>query len=399
MITAGNQLGSSEPMRLLLEWGANPRIKTPRGRTALWFAVDSDNAAGVEVLIDAGAEVNEESEDVFRVICLAARNGNPNILELLLTAGASPHPHSDATKYLSASSYEIPLFEAAESGNANCVRMLLTAGVPAMVQDNRGDTALAHAGSPQVVRVLVEAGCPLDVFNQYSKTELDEALTSRRADVARELITMGTSLALCDQSGRSVLVRYVSSYEVDSELVKLLIDAGADIHTRFYNNQTVLHAASQLWAGDRRGQLGPVIKVLIDAGLPVDIRDDSGKTPLHLAVGDEGGDMGAIQMLLDMGADVNSLDGKGRTPLIIALKKGWYYARQTVPLLLSRGADPCLKALDGSTAYDFAVYNVEIWERIVNQRRQEPEPDQQNIENGLKLISDLEFVRDLVRLP
>ena len=54
-----------------------------------------------------------------------------------------------------------------------------------------------------------------------------------------------------------------------------------------------------------------VVKLLIDAGADVNAKNNDGKTPLHIIKKSET----IAQMLIDAGADVNAKNKKGYTPL------------------------------------------------------------------------------------
>jgi len=144
------------------------------------------------------------------------------------------------------------------------------------------------------------------------------------------------------------------------ELVKMLIQVGADINTRCAN-----HGRYPLFVAAMYGHL-EVVKVLIQAGAKVDQCDNYGYSPLSFAafnghlnvvkvliqstanpnVGQPplwsaafSGHLKIVKLLLQAGADPNQCDRLGRSPLDIATErghldvvevlKGW---RQMVPL-------------------------------------------------------------------
>ena len=63
--------------------------------------------------------------------------------------------------------------------------------------------------------------------------------------------------------------------------VKVLLDAGADIHARAEDGRTPLHLAEQ-YGGERYDDPG-AIPVLLAAGANPDARDEKHNTPLHMA--------------------------------------------------------------------------------------------------------------------
>ena len=74
---------------MLLSVGANPNIQIENGGgTALMIAVDTGYQQGVEILLNAGASVKLRDSNGYTALHYAAKNGNLEIVELLLASGA-----------------------------------------------------------------------------------------------------------------------------------------------------------------------------------------------------------------------------------------------------------------------------------------------------------------------
>ena len=93
---------------------------------------------------------------------------------------------------------------------------------------------------------------------------------------------------------------------VDQEKMRLLLDAGADVHARDKDGYTPLHRAA---ASDR----DDLAALLIAHGADVDARSDEDRTPLHFAA--EQGHTAVVELLLEKGADINAETKDRRTPL------------------------------------------------------------------------------------
>jgi ankyrin repeat protein len=99
--------------------------------------------------------------------------------------------------------------------------------------------------------------------------------------------------------------------------------------------EPLLHSAS------RRGNC-QIIKMLLEAGADINARDRAGRTPLLAAAESLQGD--AVIVLLEAGGvDINAHDNEGQTALSIAVKNDCNYA---VDLFLRHGADPMLDTSD-----------------------------------------------------
>ena len=103
-------------------------------------------------------------------------------------------------------------------------------------------------------------------------------------------------------AARRLLLKSMTGYE--PEIVRALLDAGADVNARDRSGTAPMHKAYTL----------EILKVLLDAGADVNARNESGSTPLHGARTPE-----IAQALLNAGAQVNVRDEFGFTALHCAV--------------------------------------------------------------------------------
>ena len=120
-----------------------------------------------------------------------------------------------------------------------------------------------------------------------------------------------------------------------AEVVRVLLENGADGKARDNKNRTPLHWAS------KRGRV-EVVQVLLEHGAHAKAQDDSRRTPLHRA--SQRGHVEVAHVLLDHGADPTAQDKKRRTPLHWSSKRGHVGVSR---VLLNRGAD--VKAQDSNS--------------------------------------------------
>lgn len=132
-------------------------------RTALMFAAFNAQTDIVKMLIDAGADVNQQDAGGTSPLMFAASapNGSAAVV-LLLDAGAEINM-IDSNEHFTA------LMWAAAEGQAENVKLLLERGADATLQDIDGDTAesfAAQAGHTAVVQILKKAAAPAESENE-----------------------------------------------------------------------------------------------------------------------------------------------------------------------------------------------------------------------------------------
>jgi ankyrin repeat protein len=149
-----------------------------------------------------------------------------------------------------------------------------------------------------------------------------------------------------DKSGWTALLWAIASNS-DLEIVKLLVEAGADVNLSDNRLTTPLMRAC-------RPKDISCVQYLIEKGADISHRDDKGRTALLFTC--EGiVSLDLIGLLIEKGADVNTSDMNGATPLMLASRFGH---RELVIYLLQKGADARVQDREGNTALSRALFNV-----------------------------------------
>lgn len=134
-----------------------------------------------------------------------------------------------------------------------------------------------------------------------------------------------------------------AAYRGNIEIIKALVEYGADINVLTNTGQGVLHIAAQ---GD---QPESIIFFKEKYKFSMNSRDFSGSTPLHWAC--HTGSELSLNFLMAFGADVNSQDDVGVTPLHLGAISE---KSRIIKKLIQFGADKKLKDNSGRTPYDLA---------------------------------------------
>jgi ankyrin repeat protein len=116
-----------------------------------------------------------------------------------------------------------------------------------------------------------------------------------------------------------------------TEIVRVLLESGADIEAKNFENSTPIFSAVAIENGE-----SDCLRLLIDAGANVNAEHDK-YSVLHLAANNDNFD--AVQMLIEAGALVNAQNQYGATPLHSAAEMN---NAQSVKALLKGGADPTI---------------------------------------------------------
>jgi ankyrin repeat protein len=323
--------GKTDGIRLLLEAGADVNAaETWGGTTALMWAVAEGHVEAARMLIAAGADVNPRSHYV------AAANGRG-------FEGRTPSPTRTEEKVEEfASGWLTPLMFAARDGALELARILIGAGADVDAMAGDGKTALALAifnGNYDVASFLVDSKADVNRADAQRFTPLFWAADRRNMETApnfpwmvtadpmpliRKLLDAGANPnALVNNTPRgrmregsprivfaTALMR--AAFAADLELVKLLLERGANPTIVSRDAETMVSAAAGLAFvhGYHRGKSSEerlqVVKLFVQLGNDVNQPDDYGITPL-MAAGNYG-DVAIIQYLIDAGADLGAHD-------------------------------------------------------------------------------------------
>jgi ankyrin repeat protein len=323
--------GRTDAIRVLAEAGANANAQeTWGGTTALMWAVSEGHADAAKLLIAAGADANARSHYV------AAANGRGFEGRTPVANRTDPKVEEFASGWLT------PLTLAAREGDVEMARILVNAGADVNAVAGDGKTALALAvfnGNYEAASFLVDSKADVNKADAQRFTPLFWAVDRRNMETApnfpwmvtvdplpliRQLLDAGANPnALVNNTPRArmregsprivfatALMR--AAFAGDLELVKLLLDRGADPKITSRDSETMLSAAAGLAFihGYHRGKSPEerlqVVKLFVQLGNDVNWADDYGITPL-MAAGNYG-NVPIIQYLIDAGADLSAHD-------------------------------------------------------------------------------------------
>ncbi|KAG6354339.1 hypothetical protein INS49_004356 [Diaporthe citri] len=323
-LLAASAKGNEEKVRSVLKEGSPWSSSKDQAalRKALQKASARDNLNIIDLLLRKGAEVDAQTEDEFPALFRAAQTGQTAVLVELL----SQRPDLEARDR----SGQTPLFVASVKGYANIVELLLARGavVDALDKDARtpllalaADKSSASAwntGASEVVRLLVSHGSNVNFKDKIGRTPLLWAATNGHYDLVKTLLETGADVSAVNNRGRTALHLAVDSTDTThiEEIMKILLQYQADARAISDGGWTPLHNAAQ------KG-LTCVVERLLEAGASINARLSNGMTALHWAAFNGFEDVVNV-LISEEEADLGIKDGFGRAPWLCAAEHGHY---------------------------------------------------------------------------
>ena len=414
--------GQADLCRLLLHFGARADIPR-RGEptvTPLEAAIANDHTEAALVLINA---ISPESLAPIRgrnqpPLFLAIQNENVEIIKALLAKNADVNAPGRVSEVV-----QTPFAYAVAIGNTEIAQILLDAGANVRFEQGNIRTAdalltAALSRNYDMCAFLVEAGIDVNTTFDEKRTVLHHLLGQRELfSFYRKMDPFGgvwgqpftvtgpyKRVAHPYEAGKvetnaSFIYRNVRP-EPDfraNRLIKLFVDAGADVNVRDENDASVLETLffAQIEGIRAFEDFRSLLELLIAADVDLNAADENGWTPLYYllfycfldepedawelsetqirAIADK--KIALFNMFIEAGAEVKTADKNGNTLLhyvvqspLDSISKGRFqidliydsrgihrlFGRQLIELLLENGLSLTDENNDGETPLDWA---------------------------------------------
>jgi ankyrin repeat protein len=313
-------------------------------RNALIQACEQLDAAAVDVLVAAGADVSCRATDA-RAPLSAVFEGRRHV----------------------------------DFGTASLiVTRLLDLGAPIDAEPTNSCTALGmavHGDHMELAQLLIDRGSNVLQRDKHGRSLLHVAMCGRGGSAMIDyLVARGLDVLARDNDGNTLLHAAVSSAEgrAAPDRVQLLARAGIDVNASNKRGETALYTAAAAgleYVSRPRNAQHDAAVALLELGADANARTVDGVTALHETVESERDASEFLEALVSHGADVNARTNLGFTPLMCLVARMEYDKTRgdLLRLLVKRGADINAVNNAGESAFGIAVEDNDMayWEKLV----------------------------------
>ena len=230
----------------------------------------------------------------------SARDGSPNLTDLLKRLKTEQRKTALKTKTKDGNQFVTPLIIAAHNGHLNSVKILLRYGAD-----------IEARGTLKIQNDVIEGCTPLWAAASAGHLDVVKLLIKRKADVDGRASKGSTPLR-------------VAAHDGHLDVVRCLVERGADVNTRIYDDESTPLMVACSWGHSS------VATYLINRGAIINLQCKYGSTALHDAV--KRGYLEMVSQLLALGAS-QLPNNQGLTPLLYACD---YCSVEIVEYLINR---------------------------------------------------------------
>jgi len=262
------------------------------GLTALVFAARQNCIECARELLEAGADVNQTTHYGWTPLLTATQNRNYKLAAFLLEHGANPNLRNNggwSPLYLATDNRNIEMGDyptpKADMDHLEFIKMLVAKGADVNVrvcgtsstpEVCRGDSTETRTNF--TMQWLYEDGAtPFLRASQSSDIELMKFLLEHGADPKINTSNNVTPLAVASGIAWVEGVTYETSKENNMEAVKMLLNLGIDPNIQDNDGRAALHGAAHKGRDE-------VIQVLVDHGAKLDLHDNGSRDTINGAM-------------------------------------------------------------------------------------------------------------------
>jgi ankyrin repeat protein len=218
----------------MIKSGSDINEKTMFNETPLIAAAARGNVKLVKLLLEKGADINAANCYGCTALIKAMENDDSEVRNSLLEALLQKKPELDVFNY----KFESPLTLAVRKNDKKAVETLLKAGADIdAFQVWAPIHFAANFADPEMIDLLCRYNVNINALAAgalFPATEIAIRYSGKKIPILKALIKNGIDLSLQDVQGDTAL--HVAAEVGDEEIIKLLLESGADKCLTIKNN-------------------------------------------------------------------------------------------------------------------------------------------------------------------
>ena len=263
----------------------------------------------IKLLISRLPDINRRVNDNMILLNRAAYGGHLGFVRLLLECGADPnvtdYDHYDA------------LYVACMEGRFDVIQLLLEFDSPHKISAKSINNAFfcaCDASDIDVVRYLISKGADVNAVDEDDGSlAIDTAIRRNDIPLTKLLIENGFNVNTMHPEYHDLPLLYLACRPHRADLIKLLLDSGADPNIHYNGGNTLLLELVRDTC-EKRADYTDLIIIFLNHGANVNgAHERSGETPLMIA--GAAANIGLVKLLLEYGADVTQVNIEGKSVL------------------------------------------------------------------------------------
>lgn len=306
VLSLAARLGNEDVLSAILKCQSDVDLRDDLGRTALHYA---PNGIIARLLLENKADPNARDNEGVAAIHLAVGYNQHDKVSTLLEYKADVNLRDNKG---------VPPLHC--SNSARMTRLLVENGAEVDMKDNEGNTPVSLAiwmGSEAILSVLAEHGADTNLPNGDGCLPLHFAASAK---IARILLENGADVNAMDNASGEITTLQFAMGNWATEKIKVLIEFGVDVNHRCKDGSRPIHEADS-----------DVIGLLVKAGADINALDGRGNTALYSAAAECEADR--VVALLEYGANIHL---RSKTLDETAASVGLLYDNQDISLLIFR---------------------------------------------------------------
>lgn len=351
VFAASNGQTNPEVFKRFFEAGIDPKQKYTDGANVLLLAIGNDTDLNLTKYLTSKSLSFKDTDAFGRTAFdYAAKNGNIDLLKLLIEKGAKP------------TNQALIFASQGTRSSANLIEvyqyLIETVKLDPKVKGQNGETVLHNlvrkSNQKDIINYFIAKGVDVNAADKEGNTVLMAAAASKNLDIVELLATKVKDINTANAKGETALFSAVQNGS--PEILSYLINKGAKTNVLGKDGNLAFHLVQSYKAprpNENNNDFENKLQILTKAGVDFNQKLADGSTLLHVAVAKN--DLNLIKSLATFNIDVNAQDENGLSVLHKAAMMS--HDDAILKYLLSIGAKKDAVTEFEETVYDLASEN------------------------------------------